>query len=564
MSLRLKLIDNFWLGAAATLLATVWLLPNHYPPWMSFHSDAATAVILAVIAACILWRAPKYLDWHWAPIVAGCVATLPWLQYAFGLIPFAGTAWINSAYLLAFVLALLVGAHWEKLDRGQCADFLFVAICIAAISSVAMQFHQWLQLDGMDLWIMRVSGPRKSANMGQPNQLATLLVLGLLACGWGVLHKKIGRGVGSLLSCYLLFGIALTQSRTAWLNIALIMLAMFLWGWLRSQRSWILGSSLLALFFMASVTGMPTLSEALQVDGEYGLSERLDVGVRPVIWHMFAEAALQKPFFGFGWGQIVFAHLQAAADQPFLGAIFYQSHNLFLDLILANGLPIGIFLTGALCWWFLRVALAVREESDLVLLLFVLVLGVHAMLEFPLHYAYFLLPIGLVMGMLNVRTKFSSIFLTTHWMGIGILIVCGVMLSVTVRDYLRAEESFYALRFEKARVQMAQTMGPPNVLVLTQLRDLIVFARMDASAGLDDKEIAWMQNITLTYPSPYNVYKLATTLALNGKSDDAQRWLRTLCKAFPFEHCQVLKDDWLHKSIRDPAISSVPWPSTDN
>ncbi|PIW09923.1 MAG: polymerase, partial [Comamonadaceae bacterium CG17_big_fil_post_rev_8_21_14_2_50_60_13] len=65
--------------------------------------------------------------------------------------------------------------------------------------------------------------------------------------------------------------------------------------------------------------------------------------------------------------------------------VFSHSHNLFLDLVLWCGIPFGLFVSLYLIRWFWLRLRAVRCAEDAVLMLFLLVVGNHAMLELPLH-----------------------------------------------------------------------------------------------------------------------------------------------------------------------------------
>src|SRR5574337_958761 len=66
-----------------------------------------------------------------------------------------------------------------------------------------------------------------------------------------------------------------------------------------------------------------------------------------------------------------------------------------------NGVPLGGLLALALGAWFIMKALRVTTAQGCLLLLGIGTLGLHAMLEFPQEYAYFLLPAGLMMGALD-------------------------------------------------------------------------------------------------------------------------------------------------------------------
>ena len=62
------------------------------------------------------------------------------------------------------------------------AGALLVAVLIGATGSLLIQLQQWLRIDpGAAFWLFVPAPPRRFfANMGQPNQLASLLWLGVL------------------------------------------------------------------------------------------------------------------------------------------------------------------------------------------------------------------------------------------------------------------------------------------------------------------------------------------------------------------------------------------------
>ena len=229
MALNKPALTPFWLVLWSCTLAIGWLLPNHYWPWLSFHSDAWVALTASLAALAVIWRSNGPAAWHRLTLLAAALMCVPCVQFASGMMPIAGNLWISLAYLAGLLMALLSGARWESSTPGQLGDGLFLAIGIAALLSVGLQLQQWLQLDGIQLWTMGGGPSRPHANFGQPNQLATFLLWGLLASGWGLIRKYIGIRTALLTALYLLFGIALTGSRTAWLGVALLVGACLLW-----------------------------------------------------------------------------------------------------------------------------------------------------------------------------------------------------------------------------------------------------------------------------------------------------------------------------------------------
>jgi len=522
---------------------------------------------MASASLAVIWRCQAKVEWHMPALLVAVLACIPWLQYSVGLISFAGQAWISTAYLLGLLLAVLTGQRWEKAARDQLMDGLFWATGLAAVLSVNLQLQTWLGLmdDGIyDIWSMGLSGPRPYANMGQPNQLATLLLWGLLASAWGYQSKKISAPVTLLLSGFMLLGIALTQSRTAWLGLSFLLVAA--WVWRRHWRSRWLPWAVTGLYFLFwTFPGLfRELNNVLLLasDQSYFRDESLQGELRPLAWRLFFDAALQRPWFGYGWHDVRGAQLEVAPNFPALFATFAQSHNLFLDLVLWLGFPIGLLVSGALVWWFWSCMRAVSNAKDAILIMFLGIIGIHAMLELPLHYAYFLLPVGLVMGVLNQRVCDKPVWTSTRWSLVGLWLLAVLLLSGIVRDYFRVESSYQKLRFEQARIGSVPAT-PPDVLLLTQLREQIRFMRYQAKSGMSQQELSWAKQVARTYPGSGNLYKVAFALAINGSADEAQRWLEKVCKISSPEECDLIKRVWAADSLAYPLIAKVPWPGSN-
>lgn len=563
---RRKSVTSFWLVVWACALSIGWLLPNHYPPWSSFHLDTWVAIVLCGIAAAVIIRSPGKVLVSPMGLVVTALLFVPWLQYAAGLLTFIGTAWIVTAYLLGFLLALMVGARWESATPGQLADGLFLAIGIASLFSIGLQLHQWLLLDRLDIWSMGEGFGRPFANFGQPNQLGTFLIWGLLATAWGVQRKYVGIGVTLLLSLYLLFGLALTGSRTAWIAVAIVMVAAWFWRRLWGSRwtPWIVTG--LGVYFAVCVLTVGWLSQILLLgNGSIEVQDiaRLAGETRPQVWRLFIDAALQRPWFGYGWDQVATAHLAAALGQPGLNILFSHSHNLFLDLMLWCGIPLGLLASTALVWWLWRSFRAVQRAEDALLLLLVVVVANHAMLELPLHYAYFLLPTGLVIGVLDVRLAALLLRVGGRWVIMVIWLASAALLSLIVRDYLCVEASYQTLRFEWANIRTTAPKQPPEVLLLTQLRELIRYARFEPRAGMSADELNWMRSVAGLYPNAGTIHKMAAALVWNQRPEEAQLWLRRMCKVVhPFQ-CEAIRRAWANQALNDPQIRAVPWPETE-
>ncbi|MBG6076767.1 PglL family O-oligosaccharyltransferase [Polaromonas sp. CG_9.11] len=562
-------MSSFSLVFWAILFAFSWLLPVHFPPWSTFPADAWSAVLGSVAALILLFRSSSALNWHGLPCLAAGLIFLPWIQFFFGLLPFAGQAWISSAYLLGFLLALLIGARWELASPAQLAHGLFIAIGLAAMASVGLQLYTWLGLSEsgvMGIWSLGLTGSRPYANLGQPNLLATLLVWGLMACLWAYLHKAVGKWTAICGAAFILLGIALTQSRAGFLALSVILVAVWFWRGLWPSRQLPRVASGLYLYVLMIPALLQWLNSALLLEQyEIYVRVRQQGELRLGAWRMFFQAVSERPWFGYGWTEVSSAQIAVADRFPSQNGIFQLSHNLFLDMVLWTGLPIGFFVAAILIRWLWLRFRAVRRPEEAALFLLLVAVGIHALVEFPLQYAYFLLPVGLVMGMLNVRLGAKVVATLPHWVLSGIWLAAVAVLGVTIRDYARVDIGYGLLRLEQSIVGQGRGPmgGPPDVWVLTQLREWIVMARFRVRPSMSQKELEEMAILTRSYPSLNLAYRLATAFALNGQPAEARVWLSKICNFTDEVQCLLAQRTWALESLNDPRIAFITWPAAD-
>ena len=561
MLIQKRSLSSFWFRVLFVALSLGWLSPNHYAPWSAFHADAWVSAVL-ICATCtllVVFRTADAIPVSSLACTAAAVMLIPLLQLVAGMHAFSGTAWMATAYLGGFLLALLVGAMWEKYSPDELVDGLFLAIVLASVVSVGLQLHQWLFLDRLFVWDMGNLSGRPYANFGQPNMLATFLLWGLLGLGWAVVRGRLSALVAVFVALYLLFGVALTGSRTGWISVTLIVCAAWYWRALSPGRLTPLVITGLAIYFAACVMLKGPVLELLNLEGLEDLI-RVEGETRQTIWKILFKAALEKPFFGYGWNQIALAHTAVAADQPAMYVLLTQAHNVFLDLLLWCGIPLGLLLSGVLLGWLYKYFRTVKTVGDVLLLLLILVVGVHALLEFPLSYAYMLLPAGLIMGVLEQRLGKPALTISTRWPIWGLVASLSLLLGLITRDYLRVEASYLAFRFEQAQLRAPNSAGPPDVLLLDQLQAMITYFRFEPHKNMSVAELNWMRQVAALYPSGGIVHKLAAALAWNGQPDESRLWLQRLCKMVRPDECESVRRAWAFQSQTDPDIRAIPWP----
>lgn len=550
----------------ALALSLTWLIPNHFRPWTGFHADAWLAGVTLIGALSVIWRVRGCVSWTGLPCLTLALTLLPWLQYGCGLLPFAGQAWISSLYLSGLLLALLVGSRWERAHPGQLGQLLLLAVGLAGLASVGLQLYTWLGLNSGELteiWSMGLIGDRPYANLGQPNNLATLLMWGLLAVFWAYLRGVFGPVCTVLTAMFLLLGLALTQSRTGLVAFTAVQVAIWYWRRLWPSRAlpWI--SAGLYLFYWAFPVLLRWIYTGLLLGSDISLLRLPQQGEQRLsAWRLFLQASWERPWAGYGWSDVRSAQVDVARQFPSLGITFAQSHNLFLDLVLWTGWPIGLLLSGLLLRWLYRRWRAIRAPDEALLFMLLGVIGIHAMLELPLHYAYFLIPTGLIAGILDARLGARVLWhaprgsMAALWLGVALT------LGLVARDYLRVEQDYTALRFSRAHIgkPLLASEFAPDVLLLTQLSEFLQTGSIDARAGMTTAELDRLQTVAKIYPSHDTIDRLARALALNDRPQEAGTWLQIGCRVMPPADCRDLQKAWRQDAGSDRRLAAVAWP----
>ena len=557
---------KIWLVLWAAALSLAWLVPNHFPPWSTFHGDMWMATVAWLGCGWVVMRnkAPLELSgWVVLPFALACVS---WLQLFGGLLHFIGQAWMSSIYLAGFGLALLTGERWERSAPGQLASALFIAIAIGTMLSVGLQLLTWLQLNSdevTDIWSMGLAGNRPYANIGQPNLLASFLLWGVLAALWAYQFRVLGGWVAGLMVFFLMVGLALTQSRTGYLSLSLLLLATWYWRSLwRSPYVPVVATALFTVFWLIPPLLTQTYAFLFFGPDDSYLRALEANNLRLSAWVMFWDAAWQRPWFGYGFTEVAAAQVGVADRFAPMAELFGHSHNLFLDFVLWFGLPMGLAISVTLIYWFWVTFRSTADSKSAILLLLIMVMAVHAMLELPLHHAFFLIPTGFIMGILNAHRSHRVLFSAPAVNLVLIWVALGAALFITTRDYLRIEEGHTSLRFEKARIGLEKTGvgAPPEVLVLTQLKTWIWGERYEPKSQTSSDELENLDALTRRYPTGPAIYRLAKAYALNDQPEKAQYWLLRLCKFTNSNNCKFFQAAWSNDAKVYGSMAKVTWP----
>lgn len=543
-------------------LLIAWVIPNHYFPWTTSHSDFLSFFFL-ISAYSVYGYYNKYIYINRKNILLFIFILFFFFIQSINRDDFFGDILISYLYISGFFFSVLIGFNCKKKFTLNY-DFLLLifVFVITTLIVIFIQLKQFFLLTRGGIWIVDLPpNGRPFANFGQPNNCATFLCMGLMACLYLYEKKYIHRFCGGLLASFILFGIALTQSRTAWV----FTLAFLIW-WFWKSRYFQTRLSKYSVFYFVGIFiffifTIPYISDYLGVTNTTDALTRASSGyLRIPMWHQMLLAIKEQPLLGYGWNQVSVAQLSVYLDYPTTEWIEH-SHNILLDLLIWNGIPLGILIIGFFTWWLYRLSqLAISVEAFIALSMVGAVL-VHAMLEYPLEYAYFLLPVGFLLGLVQAEDKTIKMVQIPRKVVMSLLSFFIALYFWIFIEYRMIEEDVRLLRFEALNIgTLHAEQAAPDVILLTQLREQIRFIRTQPKENMTPEQLDWMRKVAYRYATPAALYRYAQALALNHQPLLARKHLLILEKLhgqkYTFESLyqvnQSLAFEWQNKSGSKP------------
>lgn len=559
-----------FLFLSALSLFFSYLFPLHLEPWTTFYNEWLMALFIGFLGVLVFFS---------GRISVG--NPIPWVVLFFGLMfnfvffDGGGSFQFTSAFIftifflvgwLAYVLGVNLGCN-----NGLSA-VLFV-VWLSAMVSAIVAFLQWSGIVkganwGAEFILYSPGGGRVYSNIGQANNLGTLLVLGMAVVGffWYKNERKtfIWRILAGISMFMLALGVYFSGSRTASLNLILWPVLFFVWArWRRQEWPW------LALLPVA-LLGMLQLFMPLIIEwwGLFPVQEARSLvsdGNRPRLWLMVLKAIGEQPWFGHGFGAVANAHLRLSPEfGSFDLTIAHQAHNSVLDMWLIFGLPLGTLVVAGVIWIWIQA----WRESQTIAKQFIWMMStsmlVHAMLEFPLHYGFFFWLLCLLLGALGGKEwKVLNIQHSVAASMVWLMVFMAVAIPVW-HAYVQTESlySAYRQRGPEATHRLLKELPPTLGQVLyPEPYERLRWATlpMDDVFALNDEGLAALERQASRYPLPTLGWRMAFAQAARGNVEQATWWAERMCRMFDPRVCASAADEWKRRGAESPKWPALPW-----
>lgn len=564
---------SIYIGLLLFLLS--WLQPLHIGPWISWHSEVLATLATFVLVWGGYFRTPgRYVQLPILVAIPLFICTLVWGQSWLGIVEYRGDAIVGSIYLVLFAGAIFSG---YSLSGGRHTQYLACkeapllsgltgVLIIGAILCVALATMQLYRIHEGAPWVVPVDIYRRpGSNFAQVNHFGTLVVMGLVANICCFAQRKIRWFLFILLQLLFCWGVIIAESRTALLAGGLVMMWVLIKnkiiGPLRSLE--VVFATILAYIAMAylyAVSAPDVLLDASNIKpiaSSRVFTQMTDVGLRAEVWLQLARSILERPLVGWGFlgGG---AALLSSLDGSQISGPFTYSHNILIDFFIWFGIPSAVILVAVIA---MGIAVRVKSVTSIELWFcwaFVVPFGVHVMLEFPHAYAYFLFPVGLVLGCQEALVKARWVLNVRKEAIVFIYVLMSVLCGRTLYEYSLLEEDYRVARAEALRIgPIPSGYAVPEVIVLDQLSALMSATRLNPHLNMNPVELIELRKTAQKYPWSAIQNRYALSLALNGRVSEAELELSRICSMHGYAFIEKLKVQWLAWAEKYNALREV-------
>ncbi len=457
-----------------------------------------------------------------------------------------------AGVVLLFAFRGSVDAESPNTANAGLAESFAWSLLVAGLVSSLLALLQYFDVEAMFAPLVNPTEPGYAfANLRQRNQFASLTNLALAVLLVWAMRAKVAthnKGVTAAIfaaAALLAVGNAASSSRTGVVQIVLLCALFALWGGWRHH----LVRLILLVAVVAYAAAAISLPYAAGFDwSAHGLFARLQAGDTPcasriTLWSNVLHLIAQKPWLGWGWGALDYAHFITLYDQPRFCDILDNAHNLPLHLAVELGMPMAALVCGGFVWWVIRQKPWVERDASRQLAWAVLaVILLHSLLEYPLWSGPF--QIAFVWCVYALWPKNSagaeftrkSHFAQLIWAQAATLSIAVVLYAAW--DYTRVSQ-IYLLPEQRLPAYQEDTvlkMGSSWLFAdQAQFAELLLTPVTPATA-------AWVFDAaqrTLHYsPEPRVAEKAIESAVMLGRDDEALTYLAAYRAAFPAEHAR--------------------------
>lgn len=547
------------LGSIGIFIAYTY--PTHFPPWSTYFNDFSYATGILFITTIALLDKFIGLNTKTLVLALGIIAA--------SVITLAYNSGANNLdltiqfiiYALLAVIAMLVGqASRSSLLPSVIFGATLAAALISSVIGAIQASGLAKEIDPQSFVIFHGTGNVANGNLAQANNFGTLMVIGCwLAAFFHTRNREKNQPVLAILVhigiLALALGAYLSGSRTALLNL-IIASAIYLawWRWRKTEFSWLPFMPL--LWYGIYYALVPALSNHSAPE-----KSLFHDPWRLKLWDLSISTISEAPWMGHGFRGLATSHLNVSPDVGSIGYTFAaHAHNSVLDLWITFGVIVGSVMAGAYGWLWLKAFKDSVTTSQFFVFLAITAISIHALLEYPLRYGFFLWPVFFMLGYLS--NPASRRLRIPQWLPIAWLSLTLGMAFMFWRAYVEVE-ALYSMQRQEHQHEITEGLSKASLPAKTLYPSLlkirywlaIPLAEIQGNKSAQDVMLDELEGLARSYPMAGLLFRSAILNASLGNNEKAHWWNKRLCALYMPETCNTAASMWLTLGKGNPS-----WP----
>ncbi|WP_286740353.1 MULTISPECIES: O-antigen ligase family protein [Acinetobacter] len=426
------------------LLVLGWLYPYHYAPWLVAENEFFILLIPCFLSLPLIRNKEfKINELFIFPII---LLLFSFIQYLLLDYYFLEDFILVSIYSI-FILLVLIISQTQK-NKEHIILILKTIIFLCLINSIIILF-QYFNINS--IFILEHTGTKRFyGNIGQPNHLSTLFMMGIVSSILLYNKKIIKIQLLYIISIYLILFVFLTGSRTGVLALLSLAFLGFIFRTKQSIKfSMTFFGTLILIYFLSNYLFSKNSRNSVK-----NLNETINDS-RLALWSDSISSILANPWVGYGINGVRTSRLFGNLN---FKTPYVSSHNLFLDLFLWFGVIGGIILSFYLIIFFIKV---IKDKTyGYEILLFLTPFIIHSLLEYPFRYLYFLI---FVIPALSLSKNFK-IYKISRFTLLILFLIYNILISIFYLEFKKySREAFFS---QSQKCEIFESLEAPILMDL--------------------------------------------------------------------------------------------------
>ncbi len=523
-------------------------MPYRVLPIATFLPELAVVIMVLVGAIVMLVGAERQLLVGATPL--GCLAFGGWLYFGLRVngMDYPDTLVWPVMSLFAAGCVSYAGLSLRRHGLSRLACVLLASMWIAAsFGTGLLQWYQLFHPAQLEWWVLpRLQDMQPYGNLAQRNHAALVHALAMASCTYLAAQARtpLARFALAFFGLFALCGLVLTGSRMG--SVLGGMVAVAVVATMRVNGR-ILGAHPLGLVWRA-LFGIGIYAAAyiaLQawlfswpaLQGIHDAGTRWATygnGSRQALYELAWAVFSANPISGAGWASFSNEAL-ARVDQFSSPQYATHAHNLFAHLAAETGL-VGLILVLLPILWCLSTLFLERLNRENVYLACAVAMFLgHSMTEYPLWYAFFLLPFVFTLGLLDrsiIAAPVSRAMKLTGVLFCALILAGSFYAASRFLTMSRLVHEVFRPGLVSSEVR-SQVQGIVNSPGFSAQTELLMFGLLYVDKDNLKEKIEIGRRVSRYQIDAYLLQKQASLLALDGQMELAAQHLVLACRFYP-------------------------------